>query len=148
LLTRVYSDGENPSMMLLIAQSGSQTGLLQIHRPETCYTAGGYQISPLTHRPIRLGSKVLRANAMEASAGGPTEHILYWTRVGNQLPQSWREQKVAVAEQNLRGMIPDAILVRVSTINPDAGAAKAALESFVRAFLASVPTAKRAVFIV
>jgi EpsI family protein len=85
---------------------------------------------------------------MEASAGGPTEHILYWTRVGNRLPQSWREQKVAVAEQNLRGMIPDAILVRVSTINPDAAAAKAALEGFVRAFLASVPTAKRAVFIV
>ena len=48
LLTRVYSDGENPPMMLLIAQSASQTGILQVHRPESCYPASGYQISPVT----------------------------------------------------------------------------------------------------
>jgi len=45
LLTRVYSDGVNPPVMLLIAQSGSQTGVLQVHRPETCYTAGGFTIT-------------------------------------------------------------------------------------------------------
>jgi len=33
LLTRVYSDGENSPVMLLIAQSAGQTGILQVHRP-------------------------------------------------------------------------------------------------------------------
>ena len=66
VLTRVYSDGQNPPIMLLLAQSSSQTGFLQIHRPETCYTAGGYQISPLTPHP-QVGSKMVKANRMEAS---------------------------------------------------------------------------------
>jgi len=67
-LTRVYSDGQNPPIMLLLAQNGSQTGFLQVHRPETCYTAGGYQISELARHPIRLGSKVLVANSIDASS--------------------------------------------------------------------------------
>jgi EpsI family protein len=148
LLTRVYWDGRTPPVMLLIAQSGTQTGFLQIHRPETCYTAGGYQISEIMPHPIRIGSKSLPANAMDASSGGATEHVVYWTRIGNRLPKSWREQKLAVAEQNLEGVIPDAILVRVSAVGQDGDAARAAIDNFVRAMLDSIPLDKRSVFIV
>lgn len=148
LLTRIYSDGENPAVMLLIAQSGSQTGVLQIHRPETCYTASGYQISAVNPHPIQVGSSVLPANSMDATVDGITEHVIYWTRVGNRLPASWKQQRLAVAEQNLRGIIPDAILVRVSTVSNDADGARAALNSFTRALLDSVPVDRRSVFIV
>lgn len=148
LLTRIYWDGQNPPVMLLIAQSGSQTGFLQIHRPETCYTAGGYQISAIAPHPIQVGPKVLPANTMDASAGGPTEHVVYWTRIGNTLPMSWKEQKLAVAEQNLKGIIPDAILVRVSTVTDDAAAGRAAIDNFVRTMIGAIPPNRRSVFIV
>lgn len=148
MLTRVYSDGQNPAVMLLMAQSGSQTGFLQIHRPETCYTAGGYQISGVAPHPIRIGSKVIFANSIDASAGGPTEHVVYWTRIGNKLPSSWKQQKLAVAEQNLEGIIPDAILVRISCVTDDANAARATIDTFVRAMINSIPPDKRSVFIV
>ena len=147
LLTRVYWDGRTPPVMLLIAQSGSQTGFLQIHRPETCYTAGGYQISAVTPHPIQIGPKVVPANLMDASAGGAAEHVVYWTRIGNQMPLSWREQKLAVAEQNLRGIVPDAILVRLSCVSDDRDAALAAIDNFARAMLASIPASMRPVFI-
>jgi EpsI family protein len=147
LLTRVYWDGQNSPIMLLLAQSGSQTGFLQIHRPETCYTAGGYAISSVTPHPIQVGNKIVPANSMDASAGGPTEHVVYWTRVGNQLPASWRQQRLAVAEDNLRGIIPDAILVRVSTVGMDGTSANAAIDEFVRQLLAAVPAAYRRVLI-
>jgi EpsI family protein len=147
LLTRVYSDGQNPPVMLLMAQSGSQTGVLQIHRPETCYTAGGYTISDVRPQPVALGPTSIPANAMDATADGQTEHILYWTRVGNRMPASWKQQRIAVAEQNLQGIIPDAILVRVSTVTNDAAAARRTLEGFVRDLIASVPANRRAVFI-
>ena len=100
VLTRVYSDNRGTPIMLLLAQNGGQTGFLQIHRPEVCYTAGGYQISAVTPHPIRVGQTVVPANRMDASSGGPTEHVIYWTRVGNQVPASWRQQKLAVAEQS------------------------------------------------
>jgi len=148
VLTRVYSDNQGSPIMLLLAQNGGQTGFLQIHRPEVCYTAGGYQISAVTPHPIRVGATTVPANRMDASAGGPTEHVIYWTRVGNEVPASWRQQKLAVAEQNLRGLIPDAILVRVSTVNDDAEAALATIDEFVRAMLQSIPPSRRSVFIV
>ena len=147
MLTRVYWDGENP-VMLLVAQSGSQTGFLQIHRPETCYTAGGYQITPVSPHPIQIGSKILPANSMEASAGGPTEHVIYWTRIGNELPKSWKQQRLAVAKQNLEGIIPDAILVRVSAVDQDGDAARARIDNFIRAMLDSIPASRRSVFVV
>lgn len=148
VLTRVYSDSRGSPIMLLLAQNGGQTGFLQIHRPEVCYTAGGYQISAVTPHPIQVGSTVVPANRMDASSGGPTEHVIYWTRVGNQVPASWRQQKLAVAEQNLKGLIPDAILVRVSTVNDDAETALANIDEFVRAMLQSIPPSRRSVFIV
>jgi len=147
LLTRVYWDGRTSPVMLLVAQSARETGFLQIHRPETCYTAGGYQISAVTPHPIQVGSKVVAANLMDASAGGPTEHVVYWTRIGTKMPQSWREQKLAVAEQNLEGIIPDAILVRLSCVNDDRDAALAAIDRFARAMIASIPEEMRSVFI-
>ena len=148
VLTRVYADGDNPPVMLLVAQSGSQTGFLQIHRPEICYSAGGYRVGTLAPLPIQFDSRQLPANRMDASAGGPTEHVVYWTRIGNQLPTSWKEQRLAVAEQNLQGIIPDAILVRVSTISNDPDAAWATIGNFVRTMLSSIPANRRSVFIV
>jgi EpsI family protein len=145
-LTRVYSDGEGPPIMLLLAQNGSQTGFLQIHRPETCYTAGGYQISPLEPHPINVGSKVIPANSMEADLEGRTEHIVYWTRVGSRIPASWRDQKLAVAIQNLEGIIPDAILIRISAVSDDERTAYAAIDEFTKAMIASVPSQMQRVF--
>jgi EpsI family protein len=148
LVTRVYSDGQNSQVMLLIAQSARETGFLQIHRPETCYTAGGYQISAVVPYAIQVGPRVVAANLMEASAGGgPTEHIVYWTRIGKKMPRSWREQKFAVAEQNLEGIIPDAILVRISCVNSDRDVALVAIDNFTRAMIASIPANLRSVFI-
>jgi len=146
-LTRVYSDGDN-DIMLLLAQSGSETGILQIHRPETCYTASGYHISPVTPHPVSVGSAVIRANSMDATAAGYTEHVLYWTRIGDDMPASWREQRIAVAEQNLRGVLPDAILVRISIVNSDSAAAWSTIDAFTRALIMSVRPERRNVLIV
>src|SRR6476469_9246235 len=56
-LTRVYSDGEGPPIMLLMAQNGLQTGFLQVHRPDFCYQASGYHIAPITLHRIKLGPR-------------------------------------------------------------------------------------------
>jgi EpsI family protein len=147
-LTRVYSDGENPPVMLLMAQSGTQTGFLQVHRPDFCYRASGYQISPVSRHPIQLGPNLLSASMMDATNGGTPEHVVFWTRIGDRIPESWTAQKLAVAEQNLRGVIPDAILVRLSIVSDDGEAARAAIDAFVRNMLESIPANRRSVFIV
>lgn len=131
LVTRVYNDGTSPPVMLLIAQSSGQTGLLQVHRPEVCYPAGGYALSPIITEDIPTTKSPIRANRLTATLDSRVEQILYWTRVGNRMPASWRDQRLAVAIDNLKGMIPDAALVRVSTIDPDGEAAFARLNAFI-----------------
>ena len=145
LLTRVYTSATGTPIMLLVAQSASQTGILQIHRPEFCYTAGGYDLSPSSpHRVSLPPNRALPALSISASIRGLTEQIVYWTRVGERLPQSWTQQRMAVAMDNLRGLIPDAVMVRVSTYGNDKVAALDEIDDFIRTMIASVaPSARR-----
>lgn len=148
LLTRVYASESGSLIMLLVAQSGSQTGILQIHRPEFCYTAGGYELSPSTPHKVTLPQNAtLPALSISATLRGTTEQIVYWTRVGEHLPQSWTQQRLAVAMDNLRGIIPDAVMVRVSTYGNDRAAALAEIDDFIRTMIGSVAPSARRVFI-
>jgi len=147
LLTRVYTSASGAPIMLLVAQSSSQTGILQIHRPEFCYTAGGYELSPSTPHRVSLGGTTIPALSISASMLGRTEQIVYWTRIGEHLPLSWKQQRMAVAMDNLRGIIPDAVMVRVSTYGNDKAAALAEVDDFIRAMIGSVAPQVRRVFI-
>ena len=148
LLTRVYVSESGTPIMLLVAQSGSQTGILQIHRPEFCYTAGGYELSPSAPHKVTLPQNAtLPALSISATLRGQTEQIVYWTRIGEHLPQSWVQQRLAVAMDNLRGVIPDAVMVRVSTYGSDKAAALAEVDDFIRTMMGSVVPAVRRVFI-
>lgn len=138
LLTRVYWDGENAPVMLLIAYSANQTGFLQVHRPEVCYSAAGFAIGPVTAEPIEFApGKSISANLMPATIRDSTEYVLYWTRIGSKVPPSWSAQRWAIALDNLERVIPDAALVRISTIMPDKSAAVDTLNSFAQALVVS-----------
>jgi EpsI family protein len=147
LLTRIYADPSGAQIMLLVAQSGSQTGILQIHRPEFCYTAGGYQLSPSSPHMVRLPGTVLPALSISATREGRTEQIVYWTRIGEHLPLSWSQQRLAVAMDNLRGIIPDAVMVRVSRYGTDKDAALSSIDDFIRDLMGTLSPQIRRVLI-
>lgn len=147
LLTRVYTDGNN-AIMLLVAYSAAETGFLQVHRPEFCYTAAGYQLSDFARQGVQLSpSSGFQANSLTATRDGSIEQLLYWVRIGNHIPHSWSEQRLVFAGDNLRRVLPDAALIRVSMVSPDRGAAFAMIDDFVRSMIASVPPNLRHVFI-
>lgn len=147
LLTRTYMDEAGNGIMLLVAQSGSQSGILQIHRPEFCYTAGGYTLTPSMPHPVQLPGRELPALSISATREARTEQIVYWTRIGNHLPTSWTQQRLAVAMDNLKGYIPDAVMVRVSTYGNDKPLAYGDVDEFIRALLAKVTPQVRRVLI-
>jgi len=147
LLTRVYSAADGSSMMLLVAQSGSQTGILQIHRPEICYNAGGYQLSEILPHTVRLPWGAIPTMSMSAQNGSRTEQLAYWTRIGRHMPVNWRQQRLAVAIDNLKRQIPDAVMVRVSTISNDRETALASIDEFIVTMLSSITPQMRRVFV-
>lgn len=139
LMTRVYVAPDAMPIMLLIAQSGGQTGVLQVHRPEYCYPASGFTLMERSVLPIGLPGSQLEATAITAKADDRTEQLLYWTRVGEDMPLTWARQRWSVARANLKGDVPDAVLVRVSALTADREAGLAALTRFVQAMFAAVP---------
>lgn len=145
LVTRSYVSPGRPPIMLLVAYSNVQDGMLQVHRPEVCYPAGGYRLSPtrVEEVPNGLGGAI-SANIFSADGVSRTEQVLYWTRVGAFFPTSWLDQRIAVVRANVAGSIPDGVLVRVSTLAPDMASAQADLTAFAAQLVrAASPAARR-----
>jgi EpsI family protein len=139
LITHVYESASGPTIMLLIAYNNVQDGVLQVHRPEICYSVGGYSLTPTNFHTLALANRGIPANTFSALSPDRDEQILYWIRIGSEFPRTWTEQRMAVARANVAGRIPDGAMFRVSLISDSKDAAKPSLEAFAREFLAASP---------
>lgn len=138
-VTRTYVAGDRLPVMLLMAYGSSETGMLQIHRPEICYPASGFALTRTTETVIPLGNgRGVPARRFTARSDTRVEHVLYWTRIGDMLPVNWTAQRIAVMRSNLAGFVPDGLLVRLSTIADDEDQAEDALQRFARTMLAAI----------
>lgn len=146
LLTRVYSHADGSAVMLLIAYSGEQDGVIQVHRPETCYPASGYRLTLNSPHPMPVApGRDVPARFIIAEGPIRSEQLVYWTRVGRFFPTRWLEQRVAVARENLAGVIPDGVLVRISTISSTD--ARPMLDRFAASLYTAVPNRMKDVLI-
>ncbi len=134
VVTRVYQAPGRSVVMIAIAYNNIQDGVVQLHRPEVCYPAGGFTLTPT--RPVEIVARGNRigANFFTAASDERTEQILYFTRIGDAFPNSWAQQRLAVIKDNLLGRIPDGMLFRASVLSTDARSAVATLSDFIRRF--------------
>lgn len=146
LLTHVYQRDDGAVVMLLIAYSAAQDGVIQVHRPETCYPASGYRlVKNVAHDVPIAGPTQPRGRYIVAENSLRREQLIYWTRLGHYFPMRWSEQRIAVARENLAGRIPDGVLVRMSTL--DTGDARTLLDDFSRVLFAAVPPQMKKVLV-
>lgn len=122
-LSRTYVNRQGERVMLSVAYGGDQSDATRAHRPEVCYPAQGFQILSARDRQIDLGDRSLRVRQLLSKQGSRVEPITYWITVGERVTISGTEQKLAQLSYSTRGIVPDGMLVRVSTI--DANAEKA-----------------------
>lgn len=145
---RVYAHSSGAAVMLLIAYGDTQNDLLQLHRPEVCYPAFGFQVEDSRKVAIPLASAVsLPARGLTATSTQRTEQILYWTRIGEHLPTDNREQRMAKLEDQFAGIIPDGVLVRLSLVSDNAAEALAINRRFASDMIYAIPAANRAMLI-
>jgi EpsI family protein len=143
-VARTYVADDKLPIMLLMAYGSSQGGMLQIHRPEVCYPAAGFRLSTTREGNWQWApGRSIPVRRFSARSDTRVEHVLYWTRIGNDLPVSWVEQRIAVMRASLTGFIPDGLLVRLSAASEDAAQAEQMVEQFARAMLASIGPAGR-----
>ena len=147
-VSRLYVAPNALPVMMVLAYGNLQSDLLQLHRPEVCYAAVGFQISNSARVSLPVAPGVLvPARALTASNDNRVEPITYWTRIGDFLPTSRREQRTMRLREQFAGIVPDGILVRLSTVAEPTPETFAALAAFGRAFILAVRPADRGVLI-
>jgi EpsI family protein len=78
-----------------------------------------------------------------AQQGSRIEPITYWVLVGETVALSGVDQKFAQLRYSTRGTIPDGMLVRVSSIDPNPAHAYSTQAEFINSLLAAMPAASR-----
>ena len=150
IVGRVYSNSATgEAVMMLAAYGDTQSDMLQLHRPETCYPAVGFAL--LSTKAIQLlldpDGVTIPARAVVAAAPGREEAIVYWARIGESLPNSARAQRGARLEASMRGLVPDGILVRFSTIQREGTDSFATLDRFIPEIIGAMKPADRPVLV-
>jgi EpsI family protein len=142
-LSRTYIDPQGNRVMLSIAYGGDQSSNMAVHLPGVLRRAGlrSAEIGP---RQIRTAYGAVPVKHLYAINGPRQEPITYWITVGDKALTPGMDQRMQELRYGLTGAIPDAMLVRVSTIDSDTGAAYAVQEDFVRAMAGMKPQGPRA----
>ena len=119
-LSRTYVDDSGYRIMLLIAYGENQIDKMTVaHLPEGCYPAQGFQVTDSKSERILTSNGDLMVVRLVAQKGQRIEPITYWTTVGGRSFASNRERRLARIYEAFAGVIPDGMLVRISSIDPD-----------------------------
>jgi EpsI family protein len=136
-MQRVFTNRETGrELMVLLAHGGSQTNDLQLHRPEVCYPAFGFEVVSTQRAGLKLAQgAVLPVRQLVVVAPDRRENIVYWTRLGEYLPASENEQRADRFQTVLHGYVADGLLARFSLLSEDSPAAISGLREFILAFV-------------
>ena len=143
-LSRTYVNAKGERIMLSVAYGGDQSDATRAHRPEVCYPAQGFQIESANSTQINTGGGSLPVRQLVARQGGRNEPLTYWITVGERVTVTGTQQKLAQLSYSTRGVIPDGMLIRVSSIGGNEKIEFARHRGFVAEMMADMAPSQRA----
>lgn len=137
-LARTYRNPQGKRIMLSLAYGRNQHKGMNTHRPEICYPAQGFRLVTSGLRDhIAFEGKDIPVTRVVAAEGARNEPITYWLLVGERITFFGREQRLTTIRYGLQLVIPDGVLVRVSSIDDDNAAAFRLHDQFIADMLRS-----------
>lgn len=144
MLARTYANGQGQRIMLSISYGADQSGDgSQVHRPEFCYTAQGFQIAFNRIGDLLTQYGDLPVRRLLALQGARSEPITYWITVGDKATLPGISRKLSQIAYGLTGKVPDGMLVRVSSLDTDTDHAYQVQQDFIRDLLAALAPENR-----
>ena len=119
-LSRTYVNARGYPIMLSIAYGSDQSDSLQLHKPEVCYPAQGFQLKSSRSDTLVLPDGAIPTRRLVTTLGTRNEPITYWTTIGDTVVVGSVQKKLVEMSFGLGGKIPDGMLIRISSIDPDA----------------------------
>lgn len=143
VLTRVYINARGYRIMLSLAYGSDQRGSLQAHKPEVCYPAQGFTLHSSKSSQIATPFGEIPAQRLFTTLGPRQEPVTYWFTVGDKAVQNKLQKRLVDLRYGLTGQIPDGMIFRVSSIDPDQNRANQAQDQFIIQLLQAVSPAER-----
>jgi len=143
ILTRTYVNSSGYRVMLSLAYGTDQRGSLQAHKPEICYPAQGFTITKNEAGTLTTTFGDIPVRRLASNLGSRQEPVTYWFTVGDQVAMGTTQRKLVELRLGLTGRIPDGMLFRISSLDPDPPRAYQAQDQFVNQLLQAVPPADR-----
>lgn len=142
-LSRTYVNRHGERIMLSIAYGADQRDNLAVHFPEGCYGGQGFAVTPTVYGQMQTGAGPIPIARLVAMQNSRVEPITYWVIVGDKsVYDAWQVKKLKL-QYALKGLIPDATLMRVSSITGDTEGGYRLQDDFVNQMLAAMPPAHR-----
>jgi len=129
--------------MLSLAYGDDQRADLTAHKPEVCYPAQGFQLHSNAEDELATPFGQIAVRRLNTSLGARKEPVTYWFTVGDRAIRSKLDQRIVEVRLGLTGQIPDGLLFRVSSIDPEPSRAYVEQDKFVAELLKAVSSRDR-----
>ena len=144
VFSRTYVDDSGKRIMFLIAYGADQADRMTLaHLPESCYSSQGFEVLPTAPAHVDVASRSLGIVRLRTRKSSRVEPVTYWTTVGEHAFNDEVGRRLARARYALRGIIPDGMLVRVSSIDTDEPTAFRRQAQFVADLYTALPPTLR-----
>lgn len=143
ILGRTYLNKNGYLIMLSLSYGADQRGALEAHKPEVCYPAQGFTVTDNKSDVLRSKFGTIEVRRLNTQLGQRQEPLTYWFTIGNSTVQSRIEKRLVEIKLALTGQIPDGMLFRVSSIDPDPKAAWLMQDQFVNDLLTTLDAPAR-----
>jgi EpsI family protein len=141
-LARTYINQKGERVMLSIAYGGNLSEDMQVHRPEVCYKAQGFNIEGTEKVNIETGFGQIAGKRILAKLGNRIEPITYWIAIGDKVSFSSLQWKFEQFKYALSGKAAGGLLFRVSGIG-ETSEVQPTVDSFVKDLLLTMSTSER-----
>jgi EpsI family protein len=142
-LARSYVNDQGERVMLSIAYGKDQSDSVGVHLPEGCYGGQGFSVRDSIKVIFKTSFGNIPAARLVATKGGRVEPITYWLTVGEKAVYGGWDMKKIKLQYALNGVVPDGLLMRVSSITPDVAYGYALQTRFTDELLTSLSPSQR-----
>ena len=132
-------------LMLSLAYGDNQTYSKQLHFPETCYDAQGFNVLALHNEKMLANGHEIEVKRMTAQMRDRVEQVSYFIRIGDGV-LSGRISWVRIYT-GLKGYIADGLLFRVSEISDNDKSSHQLQDKFINDLLKALSPAQQAMLI-
>ncbi len=116
-LARTYRNKVGQRVMLSIAYGSDQSSeATAVHRPEFCYSSQGFKVTNLGETVVAIASRQISVQRLLAEMGPRNEVITYWITMDEVATLPGLNRKYEQIRYGLKGLIPDGMLFRVSSL--------------------------------